>query len=160
MQDNLERALPRVEYERRRDLMEQVKTIDGADARLVGLRCRFPIIQNRETGAEYEYSWETVARICAAGGHFQTGAKARPTGPIDLDTPQGFKWALQAAVDLAIDDHATAEPTRTAKDVLSAIQVRGRDETRHPIRSRHGHLRALLATYTTTRQMLNGWNPL
>ena len=47
-------------------------TLNGRPARISGTKLDFARVTDRETGLGCEWAWETVARIVAKGGAFQS----------------------------------------------------------------------------------------
>ena len=49
---------------------ERWVTLDGEPAQVCGYNLRFPVVRSAKTSAEF--AWETVARVVAAGGAFES----------------------------------------------------------------------------------------
>lgn len=61
-----------IPIEQRRALAQAAVTLDGLPARIVGIRSAFARVVTLDGTRAAEWSWSTVARICARGGCFTT----------------------------------------------------------------------------------------
>jgi hypothetical protein len=58
--------------EQRRELCAAEVTLNGKRARITGAKREFARVTVLPDGPGYEWAWETVARIVAAGGQFRS----------------------------------------------------------------------------------------
>lgn len=65
-------TLPHETYQDRAYLCEATVSIDGYPARITGYMNDFAMVRARDNGISAEFAWETVARIVAKGGSFNS----------------------------------------------------------------------------------------
>lgn len=59
--------------ETKRDLVQTTHaTLDGEPAAICGARCAYATVVGLNTGRRFEWAWEPVLRIVAAGGEFRS----------------------------------------------------------------------------------------
>ena len=61
-----------IALEQRRILAQQLVVLDGRPAQIVGVRREFALVVTLDGSGSAEWSWQSAARICNAGGEFRT----------------------------------------------------------------------------------------
>ena len=60
-----------ISTDERYDLIDARVTLNGKPAKISGARMQYAMVATLDGSMEFEWSWEAVARIVAAGGKFK-----------------------------------------------------------------------------------------